>query len=64
MMFRIGEEVTVDDAIFSCEILSTFFNALRTNRVSTETRRGFAKALIAFYKFLESKISVGMELLC
>ncbi|KAK5980609.1 hypothetical protein GCK32_003582 [Trichostrongylus colubriformis] len=50
---RFGETVSIDDAIFSREIVEDFFHRLVGNNVPLSVRSSFAKAILSFYKFIE-----------
>ncbi|KAK5972415.1 hypothetical protein GCK32_011234, partial [Trichostrongylus colubriformis] len=50
---RFGETVSVDDAIFSREIVEEFFKRLVDKNVQLSVRWSFSKAILSFYKFLE-----------
>ncbi|XGW16368.1 hypothetical protein V3C99_001662 [Haemonchus contortus] len=56
---RLGETMSVDDAIYSCEIVKDFFAKLQDAGVPVGVRSSFAKAVLSFYKFLQLSVGVG-----
>ncbi|KAK6053030.1 hypothetical protein COOONC_09466 [Cooperia oncophora] len=54
-----GETVSVDDAIFSCDIVKEFFRRLQNASVPVGVRSMFAKAILSFYKFLQENIGTA-----
>lgn len=58
-IFRINQTVTVDDAIYSCEIVHAYMMRLKTEGVSVGSRKSMIKALIAFSKFIELRLEPG-----
>ncbi|KAK6047145.1 hypothetical protein COOONC_15353 [Cooperia oncophora] len=56
---RFGETVSVDDAIFSCDIVKEFFRRLQNASVPVGVRSMFAKAILSFYRFLQENIGTA-----
>ncbi|KAK6030790.1 hypothetical protein OSTOST_03062, partial [Ostertagia ostertagi] len=53
---RLGQTVSIDDAIYSCEIITDFFRKLQDAGVVVSVRSLFAHSLLSFYKYLNLNI--------
>ncbi|KAL6736564.1 hypothetical protein Aduo_006902 [Ancylostoma duodenale] len=59
---RLGETVTMDDAVFSPENLIRCFARLKTEGVTVGVRQYLAKALQCFYSYIETNIDAQVSM--